>query len=91
MLIGTIRPREIRTVEVEGDSLIDIQDKLEALRPAGFDLVKSTAHPIKGSTLLSSVGTFARRDGVREIEAGDRAALEAKVPDGYELLHVRSI
>lgn len=89
MLIGTIRPTETRTVEVTGESLEDIQEKLEALRPEGFDLVKSTAHPVKGTMLLSSVGTFARRDGAREIEADDRASLDAKVPDGYELLTIR--
>lgn len=89
MLIGTIRPTEPRTVEVKGESLADIQEKLEALRPEGFELVKSTAHPIKGTMMLSSVGTFARRDGAREIEADDRAALDAKVPDGYELLTIR--
>ncbi|RKT33692.1 hypothetical protein DEU34_2296 [Microbacterium sp. AG1240] len=89
MLIGTIRPTETRTVEVTGESLEDIQVKLEALRPAGFDLVKSTAHPVKGTMLLSSVGTFARREGSREIEADDRAALQAKIPDGYELLAIR--
>ncbi|MFL2001420.1 hypothetical protein [Microbacterium sp. A1-JK] len=89
MLIGTIRPTETRTVEVEGESLADIQEKLEALRPKGFDLVKSTAHPVKGTMLLSSVGTFARREGGREIEADDRAALQAKIPDGYELLAIR--
>lgn len=91
MLIGTIRPTETRTVEVTGESLDDIQVKLEALRPEGFDLVKSTAHPVKGTMLLSSVGTFARRDGAREIEADDRAALYAKVPDGYELLTIRAL
>lgn len=91
MLIGTIRPHEIRTVEVEGDSLADIQEKLDALRPEGFDLIKSTAHPVKGTMLLTSTGTFAMRAASREIEAGDRAALDAKVPDGYELLHIRSL
>ncbi|MFL1999510.1 hypothetical protein [Microbacterium sp. A1-JK] len=91
MLIGTIRPVETRTFDVEGKSLDDIQEKLEALRPEGFDLVKSTAHPVKGTMLLSSVGTFARRDGAREIEADNRATLDAKVPDGYELLTLRAL
>ena len=91
MLIGTMRPTDTRTVEVEGNSLADIQENLEALRPGGFDLVKSTAHPVKGTMLLSSVGTFGRRDGAREVEADDRATLDAKVPGGYQLLTVRAV
>lgn len=45
----------------------------------------------KGPTLLAAVGTYVRRDGVREIEPADRAALDAQVPDGWILLTLRSL
>lgn len=32
-----------------------------------------------------------RRDGIEEIEADDMAALAAKVPDGWQMLSVRSV
>ncbi|MEW1707008.1 hypothetical protein AB0230_07175 [Microbacterium sp. NPDC089190] len=43
----------------------------------------------KGTTLLTAVGTFVRHDGSRDIEAADRAALDAQVPDGWALVTVR--
>lgn len=45
---------------------------------------------VKGSTLITSTGIIQRRDGVREIEGDTMAQLEAKVPDGWALLSVRS-
>jgi hypothetical protein len=45
----------------------------------------------KGTTLLTAVGTFVRRDGARDIEANDRSALEAQVPEGWALITVRSV
>lgn len=46
---------------------------------------------IEGSTALTATATYRRVDGIREIEADDRAALFAKVPDGWQMLGVRSI
>jgi len=40
--------------------------------------------------VLKSVGTYARRDQVTEIQADDLDALHAKVPEGWQLLNVRS-
>ncbi|GAA1147808.1 hypothetical protein GCM10009651_35660 [Microbacterium natoriense] len=91
MLVGMIRPRGVQTVEVTGPSLEDVQSQLEALRPDGFELVNSPAEMIKGAALIKTTGTFERRDDVTEIEADDMAALEAKVPDGWQLLSVRSV
>lgn len=45
----------------------------------------------KGTTLLTAVGTFVRRDGARDIEAADRPALDAQIPDGWALITVRSL
>lgn len=90
MLIGTIRPVETRTVTVEAHSLAEAHELLEAQCPDGFDLANVPVQMGKGTTLLTAVGTYIRRDGVREIEAVDRAALDAQVPEGWALITVRS-
>ncbi|MEX8058762.1 hypothetical protein [Microbacterium sp. 16-032] len=90
VLIGTIRPRETTTVDVEGHSLAEVQETLEAQAPAGFDLVNVPVKMTGGTTLLTATGTFSRRDEARDIEAADMAALRALVPEGWILLHVRS-
>ena len=89
MLIGMIRPRGSQTTDVTGPSLEDVQQQLEALRPDGYELVNAPAEMIKGAALIKTTGTYQRRDDVREIEADDMPALEAKVPDGWQLLSVR--
>jgi hypothetical protein len=90
VLIGLIRPVETQSFDVEGTDLADIQAQLAALRPDGFDLISSPVKMVKGAAVLTAVGTFARRDQVTEIEAEDLDALHAKVPDGWQLLSVRS-
>ncbi|MFF7681445.1 hypothetical protein ACFZA2_01700 [Microbacterium sp. NPDC007973] len=90
MLIGTIRPVETRTIEVEAHSLAEAHELLEAQCPPGFELANTPVTMGKGTTLLTAVGTFIRRDGARDIEAADRAALDAQVPDGWALITIRS-
>lgn len=82
-----IRKVEHITVEVAGAGLPEIAAELQKLRPEGFDLVSSPVTMKAGSTALSAVGTFARRDEVREIEGTNRAELLAAVPDGWQLLY----
>lgn len=89
MLIGMIRPRGATSTEVTGTSLEDVQAQLEAQRPEGYELMNAPAEMVKGAALIKTTGTFERRDDVREIEAEDMDALEAKVPDGWQLLSVR--
>lgn len=89
-MIGTIRPVETRTVDVEAHSLADVHTVLEQQRPDGFELTDAPVRMSNGTTALAATGTFARRDGSRDIEAADRAALDAQIPDGWILLHVRS-
>lgn len=91
MLTGLIRPVETRTIEVEGDSLADVHEKLTAQVPAGWELTAAPVSMVKGSTLIKASGTIERRDGIREIEAETMAQLEAKVPAGWALLSVRAI
>lgn len=89
-MIGTIRPVETRTADVQAHSLADVHTVLEQQRPDGFELTDAPVRMSNGTTALSATGTFARRDGIREIEADDLAALRASVPDGWELVAVRS-
>lgn len=42
----------------------------------------------KGSTLLTAAGTFVRRDSARGIEAADRVASDAQVPNGWARITV---
>ena len=91
MLIGTIRPRETTTVDVQGRSLAEVHDVLEQRTPAGFQLTDAPVRMSNGTTLLAAAGTFARRDNAHDIEAVDMATLRAQVPSGWELLHVRSV
>lgn len=89
MLIGMIRPRGTSSTDVTGTSLEDVQEQLEALRPVGFELVNAPASMIKGAALIKTTGTYERRDDLAEIEADTMDALEAMVPDGWQLLSVR--
>lgn len=77
VLIGTIRPVETRTLEVQAHSLAEAHELLEAQRPEGFELTDAPVRMSNGTTLLTAVGSYARRDGAREIEAADRAGLDA--------------
>lgn len=90
VLIGTIRPVETRSLTVEAHSLAEAHEALEAQCPAGFELADAPVTMGKGTTALTAVGTFIRRDGARDIEAADRAALDAQVPDGWALITVRA-
>ncbi|WP_312171850.1 hypothetical protein [Microbacterium sp.] len=90
MLIALIRPVESSTVDVIGTTLEDVHDQLIAQQQPGFVLASAPVRMLKGEAKMESTGTFWRVDGVQEIEADDMAALEAKVPDGWRMLSVRS-
>jgi hypothetical protein len=84
-----IRPRETRTITVQAEELDEIQDLIRAQTPAGWETISAPVTMSKKDTTMTAEGTIARRDGVEEIEADDMAALDAKVPEGYQLLSVR--
>ncbi|MBS1672336.1 MAG: hypothetical protein JSS74_00010 [Actinobacteria bacterium] len=91
MLIGVIRPVESKTHTVQAEELDEIQDLLAAETPQGWEIAAAPVAMAKKDTILTAEGTIVRRDGVQEIEADDMTALEAKVPDGYQLLSVRVV
>lgn|GEM_PF-437667 len=91
MLIGLIRPVESKTHTVQAEELDEIQDLLAAETPEGWQLASAPVTMAKKDTVLTAEGTIVRRDGIQEIEADDMAALEAKVPEGYQLLSVRRV
>jgi hypothetical protein len=91
MLIGSIRPRETRTADVQGTSLEDVYSELEKERPVGFALVKAPVRMIKGAPIIEATGTFDRFDSPTDIEAEDLDALIERVPEGWQLLSVRRV
>ena len=91
MLVGRIRPVETRSVDVEGASLEALSAAVRAELTAGWVVTDIPAAMPKGSQLLTSTATMARRDGVEQIEADDMAALQARVPEGWQLLGVYAL
>lgn len=91
MLVAQIRPIEKTTVDVIGTTLEDVITQLDAHRQPGFDLVSAPVRMLKGEAKMEATGTFSRVDGIREIEADDMAALQAKVPEGWRMLSVRRV
>lgn len=89
MLSGRIRPVETRELTVEAPTIDEATQKVHAEVPDGWALTDSAATMPKASTMITMNAKMARRDGVEEIEAEDLDALQAKVPDGWQLLHVR--
>jgi hypothetical protein len=91
MLIGRIRPSEIREFTIEGDNLEQVRADVRAAVPSGWDLTDAPLEMGKGFTTFTSRAKMARRDEPTDIEADDLDALIAKVPDGYQLLSVRAV
>jgi hypothetical protein len=90
MLVGRIRLHETVSIGVEGTGVDDVQDKLLARTPAGFELVDFQAKPRKGTFTVDAVGTYERRDQMGEVEGRDLAAVREAVPAGWKLLYVRA-
>lgn len=85
-----IRRIETTQIEVSGEGLPDVQSKLSDATPAGFDLVSAPVAMKSGSTAITAVGTYARRDEVREIEGATMAELRAATPEGWQTLYMLS-
>lgn len=91
MYVGAIRPVETRTVEVEGSGLEEIAELVAAQTPENWQVTGTKVSMPKESSILRAEATLARRDGVSEIQGEDYAAILAAVPDGHQLLHVRTV
>ncbi|MBS0025122.1 hypothetical protein [Microbacterium paraoxydans] len=89
MLIALIRPVGVATAEVVGTSLEDVKEQLARHAQPGYVLASAPVRMLKGEAKMEATGTFRRVDGIEEIEAEDMASLEAKVPDGWQMLSVR--
>lgn len=88
MLFALIRPAETRTATAEGTELPELRQQLVEQSPPGWEMVSAHVEMKPGGIRIVE-GRFRRRDQPQEIEAEDMAALEAKVPDGWEMLSVR--
>lgn len=89
MYIGTIRPIETATVTAVGSGLEEVAVLVSAQAPEGWEVTETKVAMSKHETTLNATATIARRDGVREIQGVDYAAVVAAVPAGHELLSVR--
>lgn len=88
MLVALIRPAEKQTATVEGTDIPELRGQLLAQAPAGWDMASAHVEMKPGGIRIVE-GRFVRREEPREIEADDMTALEAKVPEGWQLLSVR--
>lgn len=88
MLIGLCRPKESRTVDVEGGGMAEVSAAVDAEVSEGWEVASMPALPRKGGGLTTSA-VLVRRDGLVEVEGADFDAVRAAVPEGYELLTVR--
>ncbi len=83
-----IRRVETQQVEVSGEGLPSVQEQLAAATPAGFDLVSAPVSMKSGSTAITALGTFERRDETREIEGASMDDLRAQTPEGWRMMYV---
>ena len=90
MLIGTIRPIETRTITVQGEELDEIQALIQAQTPDGWEIVIAPVAMSKKDTILTCEATTARRDGLQEITGADLDEIRASMPDGFQLISVRT-
>ncbi|MEV5340927.1 MULTISPECIES: hypothetical protein [Actinomycetes] len=90
MLIGMIRPTATANLPAHSHVQADLRDGLERQVPAGHELTHARVEMVKGSTELIGHGRY-RSAEFHEIEADDMTALRAKVPEGWQLLNVRSV
>ncbi|MBT2486066.1 MULTISPECIES: hypothetical protein [unclassified Microbacterium] len=88
MLFALIRPAETRTATAEGTELPALREQLKGETPPGWDMVSAHVEMKPGGIRIVE-GKFRRRDEPQEIEAEDMVALEAQVPEGWEMLSVR--
>lgn len=85
---AVIRRVETQQVEVSGEGLPEIQERLTAATPGGFDLVSAPVAMQKASTAITAKATFERRDETREIEGASMDDLRAQTPEGWQMLYV---
>lgn len=91
MYVGVIRPVETRTVAVERSGLEEITALVAAQTPENWQVTSTKVSMPKESSVLHAEASLARRDGISEIQGEDYAAILAAVPDGHQLLHVRTV
>lgn len=89
MYIGTVRPRETKTVTVTGAGIPELQKLIAEHLVDGWAIASMPYSKTKG--LLTTTATLVRRDGVETVTVtgDDFTAVRAAVPTGDQLLHVR--
>ncbi|WP_435744990.1 hypothetical protein [Microbacterium sp. PMB16] len=87
MLAALIRPAEKHVATAEGTEIPVLREQLIAEAPVGWELASAHVEMKPGGIRIVE-GRFQRRDEPQKIEADDMAALEAKVPEGWQMLSV---
>lgn len=84
--------RSTATVDLtaEGGSLAEIDERMRAQLPAGYELQRQTVAMIKGSTALTATGV-GRSKELREIEGESLDALRAAAGDGWQVQSVQRL
>jgi len=90
VLVGTVRTTEKLQATVEGHLLDELREAAAGVTPDGFELVSIQPKMSKGSALLTGE-VVARRNELSQIEADSMGALRAIVPEGWQLIAVRSV
>lgn len=89
MLVALIRPTEKYTATVQGTEIPDLRAQLIREAPEGWDMVSAHVEMTPGGIRIVT-GKFEGRHEPTEIEAEDMNALHAKVPEGWQMLSVRT-
>lgn len=88
MLLATIRSTETVELTAAGATLAEARAALFAKAPAGYEVTQ--AHNVKDGDAVTITGS-AQSTEFREIEADDRAALDAQVGDGWQYQSIRRL
>lgn len=89
MLIGVIRSTETRNLTITGDDVEELRALLAAQVPVGWVVTDSPVTKTKQVPSLTMAARLAHWGDLAEVEGESVEAVQAAVPDGYQLILVR--
>jgi len=89
VLFGAVREKKVIQIKVEAPSVDEARAEVIAQVPPGYELTDADPVMTKGAVSVIIEAKAAARGEVRTIEAETFDELRAKVPEGWELLHIR--
>lgn len=91
MLIGVIRSTETRNLTITGDDVEELRAQLAAQVPVGWVVTDSPVTKTKQVPSLTMAARLAHWGDLAEVEGERVEAVQAAVPDGYQLILVRRV